>query len=202
MFQDSKNSRCPLPRNIIHKEKQRTLTRSDTGIHTSSFKLNGVLKLRVYDITKPDPWQLRKVPLSSNLGGTVTMNMMTQVKVLIKHSGFLTVGTNVGDSTAWNRRWCRLNGNTMYFWNYPCDDDSIEPLEIIDLKKCMNAVIETVDRTMCPRPKTLLLETMGNDDVIEKHFLSFDTLSEMHSWESELNNIVNILRTWNDSYLN
>lgn len=203
MFQDLKSSTCPVPKNIIHIDKRKSLTRADTGIHTSSFKLNGVLKLGVFDITKTEPFQMRKVPLSSNLDGSVTLYMSTQVKVLLKHSGFLTIGTSIGGSILWNRRWCSLKGNLMYFWNYPCYEDSIKPLEIIDLRRCMNALIASVDRTICPRPKTLLLETKeDNTDEFVKHFINFDTLTDMRTWEEQLNKVINTLRTWNDSYLN
>lgn len=205
LLQEAKSSTCPIPKNIIQKDKQfqKTLTRADTGIHTSSFKRNGYLKLRVFDITKTGPFQMSKVPLSSILDGTINLRMRSQVKVLIKHSGFLTVGTNVTGSIAWNRRWCSLKGNLMYFWNYPSDEDSVDPLEIVDLRRCMNAFIAPVDRTTCSKPRTILLETIeDNADSFEKHYINFDSLTEMANWEEQLNKVVNALRMWNDSYLN
>lgn len=194
-----------MPKSFIHKDKQaqKLLSRYDDGIHTSSFKLNGITKLRVFDIAKPGPWQLRKVPLSSLLSGTLTMKLQSEIDIPIKHSGFLTVGSKIGGSIAWNRRWSVLGGPSVRFWNYPCDEDGNECMDSIDLRKCVNARIESVDRTMCARPKTLLLETLKNqDDALERYYFCADTLSEMRNWESQLNKVISALRTWNDSCMN
>lgn len=179
------------------------MSRANTGIHASSFRLNGVLKLKVSDITQKEQFKLQKVPLSSSLQGFVTFRMQSQVKILITHSGFMTVGSNLHGCYIWNRRWCLLQGNIMYFWNYPCNiDDSIDPLETIDLRRCMNSLIQPVDREICSKPRTLFFETIETDNqVFERHFLNFDNLSEMKQWEIQLNDVVKILRTWNDSYL-
>lgn len=149
---------------------------------------------------------MRKIPKCSALNGSVTMNLQRFVQIPIRHAGFLTIGTESGGSTAWNRRWCVVDGPMLRFWNYPSEEDSCDSLHEIDLKKCANARIEIADRTLCARPRTLLLETMQNlkcEDkscTIERHFLSTDTGSELKTWESKLNTIVSALRTWNVAY--
>lgn len=91
----------------------------------------------------------------------------------------------------------------MYFWNYPCNiEDNIEPLEVIDLRRCMNSKIQPVDREVCSKPRTLVLETIETDnDILDKHFLNFDNNAEFKEWQNYLNEVVNYLRSWNDSYL-
>ncbi|GLV43344.1 scraps [Carabus blaptoides fortunei] len=201
----TKSSHCPAPKKFLHREKlaQKNSARYDTGIRTSSFKLCGCMKLRVADLAKPGPWFMRKVPLCSALNGAVTMNLQQFVQIPIRHAGFLTIGTESGGCTAWNRRWCVVDGPMLRFWNYPSDEDTCDPLQEVDLKNCANARIEIADRTLCARARTLLLETVTPEDkscTIDKHFLSTDTGLEMKIWETKLNTIVSALRTWNVAY--
>lgn len=199
----AKKSHCPKL-NFLHRDKQahKFLSRCDTGILMSTFKSMGSVKIKVGDISKNGPWLLRKVPFSSNVHGAINMTIKSHVDIPVKHSGFLTIGTKISNTISWNRRWCVLSSHLLHAWNYPCDEDGVEPLETIDLKKCVNAIVDVADRSVCPRPRTLLLETANAEDPsrFDTYFFQTDTLSEMRTWHDQINKIVSATRTWNDSY--
>lgn len=63
---------------------------------------------------------LRDVAYNSNLSGTLVVQLKTEIDLECSEtSGFLTVGENFQGKWIWNRRWCKINGLTMLFWNYP-----------------------------------------------------------------------------------
>lgn len=45
------------------------------------------------------------------------INMKGEVKLNESHTGFLTLSSE--GCTSWNRKWCKLSGSKLYFWNYP-----------------------------------------------------------------------------------
>lgn len=63
---------------------------------------------------------LRDVAYNSNLSGTIIVKLKTEIDLECSEtSGFLTVGEIFQGKWIWNRRWCKINGLTMLFWNYP-----------------------------------------------------------------------------------
>lgn len=206
-----KKSHCPSPKKFLHREKhtQKIPARYDTGVRTSSFKPCGSLKIRVSDLSNTSPWYMRKVPLCSVLNGSISMTLKSTVQIPVSQAGFVTVGTMETGSLAWNRRWCVLQGHLMKYWNYPCEEDTCDPLQIIDLKYCPAPVIDIVDRSLCARPRTLLVESYSapktkesNIFSLERYFFSADNSSDLHDWEAQFNIAVRALRTWNARFVN
>lgn len=143
------------------------------------------------------------VPIHSTLSGTILMNVESEVHITETTEGFLTIGKETGGCITWNRRWCVLQQHELKYWNYPCDTDTSEPLEVIDLTLCATSVIGSADRKMCARPRTLFIETIKNidqsptsDNRIQR-FLSADSNNDKKNWENKLNSVISFLRNWN-----
>lgn len=63
---------------------------------------------------------LRDVAYNSNLTGTLVVQLKTEIDLECSEtSGFLTVGEIFQGKWIWNRRWCKIDGLSMLFWNYP-----------------------------------------------------------------------------------
>lgn len=64
---------------------------------------------------------LDSMAYSSNLLGSLGMSIKSEIVFVDSDmSGFLTVGENGRNGrTDWSRRWCRVNGFVLEFWNYP-----------------------------------------------------------------------------------
>ena len=60
---------------------------------------------------------------TSNMVGTIGMSVRSEVRFDGSDiAGFLDVGEKVegsDESITWNRRWCKMNGFMLEFWNYP-----------------------------------------------------------------------------------
>lgn len=88
------------------------------------------------------------------------MDLKLRVQLSARHSGFLTQADEAGGLIAWSRRWCVLEGASLLLWNYPREqEDGKSPIYVVDLTACVSRRVELVDRKLCPRPRTLLIET-------------------------------------------
>lgn len=184
-----------------------TLTRSPPSTNNPpsikhSFIPFGTSILRVNSFKASNHYRLNKMPtISSNqLSGVFSADVKTELVVRSKGSGFMTIGQ--GDNvTTWSRHWCELEGSKLSWWNYPQQGNGVEradALGCIDIRTCISARVISVDRNICARPRTLLLETTNNKDgKITRHLLSFDSAQEMGHWENKLNRLLDILRSWN-----
>ncbi|XP_050094840.1 serine/arginine repetitive matrix protein 2 isoform X2 [Anopheles aquasalis] len=96
---------------------------------------------------------------SSNMTGTIGMSISSEVRFESSDvSGFLDVGSKVNERISWNRRWCKMNGFTMEFWNYPQECHEKQPILYIDLVRCVNERIELADRSICSRTRTMKID--------------------------------------------
>lgn len=147
---------------------------------------------------------MTNVPLCSTLSDVVSVDMNVKVTITEEIDGFLTIGTESGGLITWNRRWCSLKEAKLRYWNYPYEMDNKAPLEVIDLNSCVNAAVGTAERSVCARPRTLLLllefeskdKNKMNDVLVVKRFLSTDKLKEKKDWESKLNSVISTLYSW------
>ncbi|XP_039449775.1 uncharacterized protein LOC120428758 isoform X2 [Culex pipiens pallens] len=103
---------------------------------------------------------LDSMAYSSNLLGSLGMSIKSEIVFVDSDmSGFLTVGENGRNGrTDWNRRWCRVNGFVMEFWNYPQECQEKLPTLQIDLAKCLDDEVTPADRATCSRPRTFRLD--------------------------------------------
>lgn len=106
--------------------------------------------------------KLDSMVYNANLLGSISMSIKSEVIFINSDiSGFLTVGETRNGSIDWNRRWCKVNGFVLEFWNYPQECQEKLPTLQIDLTKCINDEVEQADRTACSRPRTFRLDVFG-----------------------------------------
>uniref|UniRef100_A0A1S4GR34 PH domain-containing protein n=2 Tax=Anopheles gambiae TaxID=7165 RepID=A0A1S4GR34_ANOGA len=109
---------------------------------------------------------LDSMAYTSNMVGTIGMSVRSEVRFDGSDmAGFLDVGEKVegsDESITWSRRWCKLNGFMLEFWNYPQECQEKQPVLYIDLVKCINERIQLADRTICSRPRTLKVEIFAS----------------------------------------
>ncbi|XP_043276866.1 uncharacterized protein [Venturia canescens] len=182
------------------------------GNKATAFVLSGFVELFLHDLTLSSPWPLMLVPNDSILHGTIDLNLACRLHLSVNHEGFVNDGDESGGLAIWNRRWCVFKGHTLMYWNYPDDQETKEPLKIVDLINCVSSRITTADRTICAKPRTLLFETARprhpndrNSVIIEcrsnrtiiRHLMSLDSTNELMEWSAKLNHVILALREWN-----
>lgn len=124
------------------------------------------------------------------------MEQESRINVSETMEGFLNVGTKMGQCITWDKRWCVLDHTLLKIWNDPADVD-VTPLFKIDLSVA-GTTISAADRSICPRPRTLLLEkpNVRLSDKSRRLFLSADTMKEYKDWEEKFNSVLLTLREW------
>lgn len=207
---DARRSRCPFL--IRDKQMRKASPTAETPITNSSFRASGGARVRVCDVGRRVAFQLRKLPLRPNVAATLALDVrVSALSIPLRYAGFLTVGLDIGHglTPSWNRRWCELRAPLLRVCDGPRrrdddadDDDASDVLHVVDLRRCINARVEPVCRSVCARPKTLLLETSSTATPaadLRRYLLSADTISEMRAWETHLNKVVAALHTWNSA---
>uniref|UniRef100_A0A182JVQ9 PH domain-containing protein n=1 Tax=Anopheles christyi TaxID=43041 RepID=A0A182JVQ9_9DIPT len=106
---------------------------------------------------------LDSMAYTSNMVGTIGMSFRSEVRFDGSDmSGFLDIGEKVEEGISWNRRWCKMNGFMLEFWNYPQECQEKQPILYIDLVKCINERIHLADRSICSRPRTFKVEIFSS----------------------------------------
>lgn len=182
------------------------------GTANTSFVLSGFTELVLHDLSVCSPWPLIMVPANSRLRGSIDLDIACRLHFSMRHEGFLNHGDEAGGLASWNRRWCVLRGHTLKFWNYPREEETKEPLKVIELMDCVSDVVATVDRKICAKPRTLLIETKRsrqpgdrNSIIIEcksactivRNLLSYDSAPELDEWCRKINEVIAALEDWN-----
>lgn len=190
--------------------KYQTLPTTPTSTK-HSFLPYGTFTLRLSNINAKY-YRLSKMSTvaDSQLSGVFSMAVETALEVRAKGMGFMTLGQgSVG--TTWSRYWCELEGCELRWWNYPPQDggERTKPIGSINLEACISARITSVDRNICARPRTLLLETAtdkttssSSDYETTRYLLSCDTAHDLTVWENKLNAVLGILRSWSGNKRN
>ncbi|XP_070510011.1 anillin [Chironomus tepperi] len=150
----------------------------------------------------------------SPLNGNVYLKIDSKITVDVNHCGFLTMFDDISGFGAWHRRWCRLSGNTLYYWKYPEDEKRKEALGQVDLTSISTERADQAPRTICSRLHTILLESKRerrSDDVetlvcvpkenytLARYLLAADTKEEREEWCEHLNKSLSLLKSWNNS---
>lgn len=165
----------------------------------SSFKIFGKTTICLSNIRR-QMFYFEPAPLCSPLAPYAHINMTSQVTVNVKLEGFLTVGEDNSKFIVWNRRWSVLNNTEICFWNYPSEAENKEPMARVSLEICSQSSVSTADRSTCPKPRTLLIETKSENSMdIKRLFLSYDSMEEKRKWETTLNMILGSQKKWNHS---
>ncbi|XP_012272000.1 anillin-like isoform X2 [Orussus abietinus] len=208
---------CPSPKKLLkcaEKSVSRLQNKQSQGVRRSLFMPCGFVELGLHDLALSSPWPLSGVPRNSILQGTIDLSLTCELDLTITHSGFLTHGDEAGGLAVWNRRWCVLQGHSLMFWNYPPDEETKSPLLTIDLKHCISDKITIAERTICAKPRTLLIETARRRDAsdrnsmmmecrssltIVRNLLSCDDTNDLMKWMTKFNHVISALREWSVS---
>uniref|UniRef100_A0AAG5DKQ7 PH domain-containing protein n=1 Tax=Anopheles atroparvus TaxID=41427 RepID=A0AAG5DKQ7_ANOAO len=108
---------------------------------------------------------LDSMAYTSNMAGTIGMSVNSEIRFEGSDvCGFLDVGEKGegGDGISWNRRWCKMNGFALEFWNYPQECQEKQPIQCIDLIRCVNERIELAERSICSRPRTVKVDIFAS----------------------------------------
>nr|XP_029732525.1 anillin [Aedes albopictus] len=106
--------------------------------------------------------QLDSTVYNSNLLGGIGMSFKSEVLFANSDiSGFLTVGDIRNERIDWGRKWCKVNGFVLEFWNYPQECQEKLPTLQIDLTKCIGEEVKLAERAICSRPRTLQVEVIA-----------------------------------------
>lgn len=163
----------------------------------SAFKLWGSSTIKNLYSARNSWFTFSNVSKESILSDDFIADVQSTLKINIKEQGFLTIGTDFRGTPVWNRRWCILDGSSLNYWNYPNEDNVAPPIGVLDLTKCTIDQIKIVDRDICARPRTLLLE-LKSDRAKKRYLLSADSMSDLEEWQKQLNLVLSALKKWND----
>ncbi|XP_063994193.1 anillin-like [Diachasmimorpha longicaudata] len=205
---------CPSPTKFLKKMEKHASPRGgqQTQSISSSFVNCGQVNFGLNDLGLSSPWPLTGVPNESVLLGTIDVNLSCRLRLSVSHQGFVNYGGEAGGSVVWNRRWCVLKDSMMMFWNYPREQESKAPVTSIDLSHCTDAVVSEVDRELCAKPRTIVMETVRMREVgdvdsmliscrqryaVQRHLLSYDTRTDLDEWKTMINQVITALRQWN-----
>ncbi|XP_063701291.1 uncharacterized protein LOC134831486 [Culicoides brevitarsis] len=147
-------------------------------------------------------FRMNQMIYNSHMTGQIEMAIKSEVVFDGSQiQGFLTVGESINGTITWNRRWCKVDGLQLNFWNYPQEAaDGKPPVEVLDITKCENDVIYQADRAICPRPRAIVIEQADSSTTTDArpgyYFLVTDNKQELKDWLRELNKILRFVRDW------
>ncbi|XP_033113114.1 anillin-like isoform X2 [Anneissia japonica] len=181
------------------------------AVQTSNFMLVGSIRLTLHSINT-ERFMLSKVPFGAPIEGNIHLRMSCHSESRVIQRGFITMFDDISGFGSWHRRWLVLAGSKIAYWKYPDDEKRKEPINVIDLKKCVTRDVSLLTRLVCARPNTFELMTRRratNSDksslvasqhgstVTTKFWLSADSKEEREKWIHKLNKSLLDLRTWN-----
>ncbi|XP_065064400.1 anillin-like [Rhopilema esculentum] len=154
---------------------------------------------------------LNQVPKNCPLDGFVELNVDCLPEFTASARGFLTILEEVGGFTAWNRRWCVMNGDLISFWRFPDEEEQKPPTATINLQYCSNQLVDVVPRMDCSRPNTFelmikrpltkndipsLLSTVEGKELHTKYWVSADNKEDRVAWIEVLNRQLSDSKAW------
>ncbi|XP_071958869.1 uncharacterized protein [Antedon mediterranea] len=181
------------------------------AVRTSNFILAGSIRLSLNSINT-ERFMLSKVPFGAPIEGNIHLRMSCHSESRVIQRGFITMFDDISGFGSWHRRWLVLAGSKIAYWKYPDDEKRKEPINVIDLKKCVTREVSLLTRLVCARPNTFelmtkrratnadkssLVESQQGSTVITKFWLSADSKEEREKWIRKLNKSLIDLRTWN-----
>ena len=129
------------------------------AVRTPALVRYGYIIFSIREI-KQKSWVINETAAGvSPLNGNVYLKIDSKITVDVDHCGFLTIFDDVSGFGAWHRRWCRLSGNTLYYWKYPEDEKKKGALGQLDLTNIVSERVELAPRSICARLHTILLES-------------------------------------------
>ncbi|XP_031572487.1 anillin-like [Actinia tenebrosa] len=185
------------------KTKRHGIDRASPGatpmpvFRNSNFKLIGSTRVTLSQIGSKK-WMLDGVAEGCPLKDYIQMKVHCTPQYTSHVKGFLTVLEDVGGFSAWQRRWCVLEGGLLSYWRYPGDETTQAPVDTLDIGQCTSDHITTVPRDLCARPNTIEVCLKKNNDQV-KFLLACDTKEDRITWVNCLNDAMCDMKAWTKS---
>ncbi|XP_054165445.1 anillin-like isoform X2 [Oppia nitens] len=128
------------------------------AVLSTSFQLIGVLNINLFNYHK-NSYKLENFNFNSPLEGTIQVRAELTIKHNYYREGFFDVRDTSG---FWNLRWVVIRGSHLAFWRFPEDVTNKPALGNINLKDCINPIVQIIKGQILMRPNTIALITASN----------------------------------------
>lgn len=167
-----------------------------------SFQKLGHMQLSLHVVNR-GKFRLDGVQFSCPIEGAVLIKLrcFAESTGQVEDQGFLSAYEEIEGFGSWTRLWCVLKKGAMRFWRYPDDQHTKDPMNIVDLGRCITDKVRLVDREMCSRSNTFFVDIVAEIDA--KHtetfriMLSADTKADCEKWCRSINETLVNTRMWN-----
>lgn len=177
-----------------HKDLKTNTIRDDYVTNTS-FKLCANAKINLKDVKHNQIVNL--ITHCDWLESKIYLDLQLQnVKFYKKWSGFLSIGKERIGKIFWNRRWCTIDGYNIIFYNYPCEVNYNNPIDIINLKNILYPYLIKARKNVCMRSRTVVLH-IGKARRRHKVYISADTNEDLDEFKNIVEEIIMYLKYWN-----
>ncbi|XP_015788797.2 anillin [Tetranychus urticae] len=163
-----------------------------------NFKKMGYVDFTRDNIMK-SRFSLEEFMYESPLEDQIMVDLVIGGEYNFKFSSYLNFHETSGDYPVWNRRWCVLNGPSIYFWRFSEDEGDKQPLGVINLKHCVNLKISKATADVSMRPNAfsfVTLEKQNNSLTPMEHLMAADIRKERDGWLENLNKVLEMIRLW------
>lgn len=88
-------------------------------------------QISIHTIKDLKEFKLNSIIYNSNLTNSIMLGLCSEIKFKnTEIDGFITLGEIVNDVIYWNRRWGRIEGLILKFWNYPqVNDENVSKID-------------------------------------------------------------------------
>ncbi|KAJ3622024.1 hypothetical protein MTP99_002558 [Tenebrio molitor] len=168
----------------------------ESTVLKSSFRLLASTEICSSDLQNTK-WKLASTPDSDVNDWACFSVKMDNFTIGVRRSGFLTLGIKHNDTFVWNRQWCVLDGSNLKIYNSPSEEDLVDGYLKVDLINCPSSEITEAPRTLCNRPRSLMVHINEDGGAVTKYFFMADNSDDLKSWMADLNLVLDLLRNRN-----
>lgn len=127
----------------------------------TSFQLIGRTNIMMKNIRQAN-FKLDSFSSSSPFTGNFHTDIKVNAEYKFTQEGFLNISDDTG---CWSRRYTVLSGYTLAMWRFPEDQNKRQPLNVIDLRTCINPFVKTVPIEICVKRNTFALITAYQEET-------------------------------------
>lgn len=206
---DSKKVHLPhLSKKKVHESYVESLPSRPRSV------LKGCVELRARNLRRKDH-ELQGFSYDYNLTGRIHLTLTTGANYETQYGDIL----DFSEDGIWRRYWCRMEGPKISMWRCFADEEAArQPIRTIDLRHCINPVIEATPFSVSSRNNSFILFLAGTHadrtrlrvnwlchknyvDVLEMQLVSAATEGDMEDWLNALNNLLQSFRVWDETAL-
>lgn len=142
------------------KGKQKNTNSPSVQSGNSNTQAPNFVSLGTLSITKTN-WRKAMFSLSqasqqnNPLEGIVQVTMTMKAKHNFEEKSFLNFYEE--QTGYWRSRWCILKDNVIFLWKFPEDVETKPPINVINLRQCINPNVSIVPFDVCARKNTFML---------------------------------------------